>query len=224
MHIERMHKMIECLTEKALAEIENGLESVDTCEMGQVIDMIKDLNEAEYRAVIVKDMKKDDEEEEEREKELLRVLKEEYGEEGGRRYYDRYRYENGRFAPKGRGTRRGYEEPPYWHMTPEMYREMEHDRDMDRLSGRMYYTEPKMSSDSGMRDRREGKSGMSRRSYMESKELHKGNTPEDKDAKMHDLEKYMKELSEDMAELISDMTPEERTMTKSKLSTLVSKM
>lgn len=224
MHIERMHKMIECLTEKALAEIENGLESVDTCEMGQVIDMIKDLNEAEYRAVIVKDMKKDDEEEEEREKELLRVLKEEYGEEGGRRYYDRYRYENGRFAPKGRGTRRGYEEPPYWHMTPEMYREMEHDRDMDRLSGRMYYTEPTIAADGGMRDRREGKSGMSRRSYMESKELHKGNTPEDKDAKMHDLEKYMKELSEDMAELISDMTPEERTMTKSKLSTLVSKM
>lgn len=224
MHIERMHKMIECLTEKALAEIENGLESVDTCEMGQVIDMIKDLNEAEYRAVIVKAMKEADEEEEEREKELLRVLKEEYGEEDGRRYYDRYRYENGRFAPKGRGTRRGYEEPPYWHMTPEMYREMEHDRDMDRHSGRMYYTEPKMASDGGMRDRREGKSGMSRRSYMESKELHKGNTPEDKDAKMHDLEKYMKELSEDMAELISDMTPEERTMTKSKLSTLVSKM
>ena len=224
MHIERMHKMIECLTEKALSEIENGLETVDTCEMGQVIDMIKDLNEAEYRAVIVKAMKKADEEEEELEKELLRVLKEEYGEDGGRRYYDRYRYENGRFAPKGRGTRRGYEEPPYWHMTPEMYREMEHDRDMDRPSGRMYYTEPKMTPDGGMRDRREGKSGMSRRSYMESKELHKGNTPEDKDAKMRDLEKYMKELSEDMAELISDMTPEERTMTKSKLSTLVSKM
>lgn len=224
MHIERMHKMIECLTEKAFAEIENGLEAVDTCEMGQVIDMIKDLNEAEYRAVIVKSMKKADEEEEELEKELLRVLREEYGEDGGRRYYDRYRYENGRFAPKGRGTRRGYEEPPYWHMTPEMYREMEHDRDMDRPSGRMYYTEPKMTPDGGMRDRREGKSGMSRRSYMESKELHKGNTPEDKDAKMRDLEKYMKELSEDMAELISDMTPEERTMTKSKLSTLVSKM
>ena len=95
---------------------------------------------------------------------------------------------------------------------------------MDRHSGKMYYTEPTIAADGGMRDRREGKSGMSRRSYMESKELHKGNTPEDKDAKMHDLEKYMKELSEDMAELISDMTPEERTMTKSKLSTLVSKM
>ena len=38
----------------------------------------------------------------------------------------------------------------------------------------MYYTEPTIAADGGMRDRREGKSGMSRRSYMESKELHKG--------------------------------------------------
>lgn len=224
MHIERMHKMIECLTEKALSEIENGLETVDTCEMGQVIDMIKDLNEAEYRAVIVKAMKEADEEEEEREKELLKVLKEEYGEDVGRRYYDRYRYADGRFASKGKGAKHEYDEPPYWHMTPEMYRNMERNRDVDRMDGRMYYTEPIVPIGDNMRDRREGKSGMSRRSYMESKELHKGNTPEDKDAKMHDLERYMKELSEDMAELISDMTPEERTMTKSKLSTLVSKM
>ena len=34
----------------------------------------------------------------------------------------------------------------------------------------------------------------------------------------------MKELSEDMAELVADMSPEERTMTKTKLTTLVSKM
>ena len=101
MHIERMHKMIECLTEKALCELEKGAENVDTCEMGQVVDMIKDLNEAEYKAVIVKDMKKSDEDEEEYEKVLLRELKEEYGEDTGRRYYDHYRYASGRFAPKG---------------------------------------------------------------------------------------------------------------------------
>lgn len=183
--------------------------------MGQVTDMMKDLAEAMYYRTLMKAM------EESSADETMEMF-ERFGD--GRRFYDNYRYANGRFAPKGKGTRRGYEEPPYWHMTPEMYREMEHDRDMDRSSGRMYYTEPKMTQDGGMRDRREGKSGMSRRSYMESKELHKGNTPEDKDAKMHDLERYMKELSEDMAELISDMTPEERTMTKSKLSTLVSKM
>lgn len=215
MDIMRMHDMIEKLSECAKCEIDKGIENIDPCEMGQVTDMMKDLAEAMYYRTLTKSMDESDPEQ------VLDMF-ERYGD--GRRYYDRYRYADGRFAPKGRGTRRGYEEPPYWHMTPEMYREMEHDRDMDRSSGRMYYTEPKMTPDGGMRDRREGKSGMSRRSYMESKELHKGNTPEDKDAKMHDLEIYMKELSEDMAELISDMTPEERTMTKSKLSTLVSKM
>lgn len=215
MDIMRMHDMIEKLSECAKCEIDKGIENIDPCEMEQVTDMMKDLAEAMYYRTLMKAM------EESSADETMEMF-ERYGD--GRRYYDRYRYADGRFAPKGRGTRRGYDEPPYWHMTPEMYREMEHDRDMDRSSGRMYYTEPKMTPDGGMRDRREGKSGMSRRSYMESKELHKGNTPEDKDAKMHDLEIYMKELSEDMAELISDMTPEERTMTKSKLSTLVSKM
>lgn len=48
MHIERMHKMQECLTEKAVNELEKGVENVDTSEMGQVVDMIKDLAEAEY--------------------------------------------------------------------------------------------------------------------------------------------------------------------------------
>ena len=75
MHIERMHKMIECLTEKALNELEKGVENVDTHEMGAVIDMIKDLNEAEYRAVITKEMKEADEEEEEYNKELLEYLR-----------------------------------------------------------------------------------------------------------------------------------------------------
>ena len=130
--------MIECLTEKALGELDKGVENVNTEEMGEAVDMIKDLCEAEYKAVIVKSMKKADEEEEEYNKELLRTLKAEYGEEGGRRYYDEYRYKTtGRYAPKGKGTyvgRRGYEEPPYMHMYPE--------RDMDREYGRMYYTEP----------------------------------------------------------------------------------
>ena len=78
--------MIECLTEKTLGELDKGVENVNTEEMGEAVDMIKDLCEAEYKAVIVKSMKKVDEEEEEYNKELLRTLKAEYGEEGGRRY------------------------------------------------------------------------------------------------------------------------------------------
>ena len=143
MHIERIHKMVECLTEKTLSELDKGIENVNVEEMSEAVDMIKDLCEAEYRAVIVKSMKKADEEEEEYDKELLRSLKAEYGEESGRRYYDHYRYANGRFAPKGKGTyRRGYEEPPYMHMYPEA----EHMRDMDRDYGKMYYTEPMSES------------------------------------------------------------------------------
>lgn len=58
MHIERMHKMQECLTEKAVNEFEKGIENVDTSEMGQVVDMIKDLAEAEYHSIISKAMKR----------------------------------------------------------------------------------------------------------------------------------------------------------------------
>ena len=243
MHIERIHKMIECLTEKAVCELDKGIENVNTEEMGKVIDMIKDLNEAEYRAVIVKSMKEADEEEKEYDKELLKTLKAEYGEEGGRRYYDDYRYmRTGRYAPKGRGTyvgRRGYEEPPYWHrypgdMTDMDYDSMERMRDMDRLSrGKMYYTD--MSDRIGMidqprsgssmeRDMREGRSGISRKHYMETKEQHKANTQQDKDAKMQSLDEYMKELSTDITELITDMTPEERSLIKNKMSVLMTKI
>ena len=210
MHIERIHKMQECLTEKAVNEFEKGIENVDTSEMGEVVDMIKDLAEAEYHSIISKTMKKADEEEEEYNKELLKSLKAEYSEESDRRYYDHYRYADGRFAPKGRGTyRRGYEEPPYWHMTPEMY------RDMDKENGRMYYTEPMYT---------ESRYESAKRAYTESKELHKGNEPQDKEAKMRELEKYMKEMSDDLLNLMKGMSQEEMNMAKSKLSVLVSKM
>ncbi len=149
---------------------------------------------------------------------------------GDRRFYDEYRYKNGRFAPKGRGTRRGYEEPPYYHQMPSDYREWENlpekerMRDLDLMRGRMYFSEPISDAKGETRDRNEGRSGLYRKAYMESKELHKGNTQQDKEAKIKELEKYMKELSEDMAELVADMSPEERTMAKTKLTTLVSKM
>lgn len=128
-----------------------------------------------------------------------------------RRYYDHYRYANGRFAPKGKGTyRRGYEEPPYMHMYPEA----EHMRDMDRDYGKMYYTEP--MSESGY-DR-------AKRNYTETKEMHKSNTAEDKEMKMKSLDMYMKELSSDITSMIEDMTPEEKNLLRNKMSTLVSKI
>lgn len=236
MHIKRMHEMIECLTEYGKCMIEAGTKGeaeINLCDAGQIVDMIKDIADAEYKARISKAMEKSEEEDEAEEKYMLKMLKDEYGlgEEESRRYYDAWRYKNGRFAPKGRGTRRGYEEPPYYHMTPEQYREHEPEyyRDMDRHMGKMYYTEPitmgaSRSTMSGMRDSREGRSGQSRRTYMETKEMHRSNTPEDKQQKMRELEKYIGELSGDITEMISDASNEEKNMLKSKLQTLAQKI
>lgn len=201
MHIERIHSMLEKLTECALSQMERGIECVDTCEMGQVVDMIKDLCEAEYHAKVTKAMEKYANEE------ILEKWEAYSGD--GRRHYDNYRYKSGRFAPKGSG-RRGYIDYPVYDdydgydPMSTYYRE----RDIDRESkGKMYYTEPQ----------NESKLEVARRHYTEGREAHKANTPEDKQEKLNMLDGYLTELKEDTKMLITDMTPEERTMTKQKM-------
>ena len=138
-----------------------------------------------------------------------------------RRYYDNYRYKtSGRFAPKGKGSympQRGYEEPPYYHMNPDMYREHtpEYYRDMDRENGRLYFSEPITM---------ESRYDKAKRGYEESKMTDKDNTPVSKQAKMKDLEMYLKELSEDVTQLLADATPEERSMVKNKMQVLTQKL
>jgi hypothetical protein len=212
MHIKHIHELMEKLSESACYELCNGIENVDTCEMGAVVDMIKDLADAEYHARIAKEMEKAEEEDKEEEKYLLKMFKEEYGEDDGRRHYDDWRYSSGRFAPKGRG-RRMFEERADWHMTPEMY------RDMDMKSGRMYTDTPRKHY-----TEEECKYAKAMKKYKETRNKHTGGTQEDVDAKLHELECYMGELTHDVVGLIGEMTPEERTMTKAKLSTLVSKI
>lgn len=218
MHIKHIHCMIEKLTECAKCEIEKGIDNVDTAEMGAVVDMIKDLAEAEYYATITKAM---GEAEYGEDYDYMGV----YDEHSRRGYRGQPRDSRGRYM--SRGGRRGYVEPMYY-TVPEIYvgEDMEMSRDMDRIDGRMYYPDSDYASKmqhSG-RDSREGKSGMSRRGYMETKEMHKDNSPESKQAKMKELEKYMGELSGDITEMISDASPEEKAMLKSKLQGLIQKL
>lgn len=209
-----MHKWAKQIMECVKAKVD-GI-GIDNFE-GQNLDDLKDFTEIakniacfdkDYRIVEAMEKSEDNEG-------IMRML-EQYEDYPERRFYDHYRYADGRFAPKGRGTyRRGYEEPPYWHMTPERYRDMEYSRDMDKGNGRMYYTEPTHT---------ESRYESAKRAYTESKELHKGNEPQDKEAKMRELEKYMKEISDDLLNLMKGMSQEEMNMAKSKLSVLVSKM
>lgn len=221
MHIKRIHDMVEKLTKCTEMELEKGIENVDTEEMGEVVDMIKDLCEAEYYAKVSKAM---DEHDFDNAEEIM--------DEGRRGYRGQPRDSRGRYM------RRGYDEMMYM---PEMY------RDMDLMDGKMYYTSANRSqgsqgqsnggssmgsshsgsmgySDGMMRDSREGRSGQSRKGYVETKEMHKGNSEEDKMAKKRELDKWMNDIGSDVKELVHDMTPEEKTMAKTKLTNLANSL
>lgn len=172
------------------------LNSVDTKELGEVIDMVKDLEEAIYYCTITKAM-------EEGEKEKTH----------SRKYYKEplYPYSD-------------WDEPPYWEdpfwgrdidkRKGKMYysepRKKPHD-DPER--------EHPIDWSVDIRDRREGRSPHSRKMYMESKEMH-----HDKAKQMKELESYMQELTTDILEMIEEASPEEKQYLSSKISTLATKI
>lgn len=229
MHIKHIHESIEKLAEygkKMIEEAILGETQVDIVTAEKVMDMIESLAEAEYYSKISKAM-------DEAEYGEDYDYKGAYDEHDRRGYRGQPRDSMGRYMSRRRGGRRmGFEEPPYWHMTPDMYHdwdgmtEEERMRDMDRVThGKMYYTGPvtmttgSMHNATGGRDSKEGRSGSARRGYMETKEMGK-----DKQEKMKELENYMKELSSDVTEMISDASPEEKTMLKQKMQVLMSKI
>ena len=65
----------------------------------------------------------------------------------------------------------------------------------------------------------EGRSHISRKMYMEAKEMNK-----DKAAQLRELEKYMQELSSDITEMIADASPEEKQYLEKKITALASKI
>ena len=196
--MERLKQMKDSLISIVQSQMSGHLDQVNTEELGEAIDMIKDLEEAIYYCTITKAMT----EKEDKEKE--------------HHYYTERVYPD--YIPK---------DYPYY-------------RDMDRSTGRMYYGGNgsmlgSNSSENGgyrrydevmtsypstmMRDAREGRSGRSRKSYMESKEMH-----QDKEVQMKELEKYMQELTHDITEMVSDASPEEKAMLQQKVSMLASKI
>ena len=215
-----MHKwakqIMECVKSKVDGIGIDNFEGQNLYDLKDFTEIVKNIAcfDKDYRIIEAMEKSEDNED-------IIRML-ERYEDYPERRFYDHYRYADGRFAPKGHGTyQRGYSEP-YYHMTPEMY------RDMDKYTrDRMYFTETGIDGrGAGMHDTKMSESNYDRakRNYTETKEMHRANTPQDKEAKMRELEKYMKELSTDITELMSGMSQEEISMAKSKLTTLVSKM
>lgn len=92
---ELKEKLLDCLKAEISAK---GIECVDTKEAGEVVDMIKDLAEAEKACMEAVYYQKVTEA-------MVSYEEPRYGESFG---YNPNRYSSGRYAPKGRGTRMGF--------------------------------------------------------------------------------------------------------------------
>lgn len=195
--MEKLKQMKEALMSCVSAQINGHLDQVDAKELGEAVDMIKDLEEAIYYGTITKAME-EQEKHEKYEKQPTYNYYTEYAyprTEYPNRYYDQMNgtmYYNGSGNSSGRSggdsgsSRSSYHELPY-----------------DRM----------------MMDPHMGKSGMRRKTYMEGKQIHN-----EKNKQLQELEKYMQELSQDITEMISDASPEEKTMLTQKLNVLAAKI
>lgn len=188
--LKHVRDVMLCCVESQLGDLKN----VDAAELGEVVDMAKDMEEAMYyhmkRKKIECEMEKEKEEESHKKHISYPMPREEY-------------------------------------LPSHVYRDEMH-RDYDRDRGKMYYSGQIPQSNSNMmrdsypveiRDVREGRSPMSRKSYMETKEAHKGES-----AQMKELEKYLHELTEDLTEMIEDASPEEKQILQQKLTSLAAKI
>ena len=197
-----MHKWAKQIMECVKAKVD-GI-GIDNFE-GQNLDDLKDFTEIakniacfdkDYRIVEAMEKSEDNED-------IMRML-EQYEDYPDRKFYDHYRYADGRFAPKGKGTyHRGYEEPPYMHMYPEA----EHMRDMDRESGRLYFSEPITM---------ESRYDKAKRMYTETKAKHNSGSVEDKQLTLKEGEKMLNVIIDELMEMVNDATPEMKNMIKTK--------
>lgn len=213
--MEKLKSIKETLTSVVEGQL-GHLDNVNAEELGEVVDMIKDMSEAIYYCTVVKEMEECKKEEELMDKIRSKMptphMKEEeipyrnytpammpWPWDGMPPYEDYNRYYGTAVTDRGsnNGNRGGASGNP---------------------GGRSSDSYTYANNGTG-RDSREGRSPDYRRTYMESKELHK-----DKSTKMKELEKYMQELSHDLLEMIEDASVEEKQLLQSKISTLASKI
>lgn len=191
--MEQLKNMKCTLMNQVQAQLCN-LQAVDAKELGEVVDMIKDLEETMYYCTIIEAMEGKG--------------KENYNNHYA--YYTDHPYYMDREMEKRNGRMYYPDHGESGKIGPN-----DHVR---RYDGQMaQYSEREMPIE--FRDTREGRSPTSRKMYMESKELN-----HDKAKKMKELEKYMQELTLDIAEMIEDSSPEEKQLLHKKLTALASKI
>lgn len=200
--MEKLKRLKEMLMDGVQAETSKGLQSVNKEELGEAIDMIKDIEEIIYYCSITKAMEEKEKENEYMQKHYSSMNYPMYS-NGGNRNYDgmdgRMWYNGGSSSYASNGSSSSGNNA--------------------RGGGSRGYSDGWVMAPFDVRDYREGKSYATRRNYMEGKEMH-----HDKAKQMQELDKYVQELTDDVLEMIHDASPEEKIALSQKMTTLANKI
>lgn len=196
--MKELKTMKEHLTSQVQAQMSH-LDTVDAKELGEAIDMIKDLSEAIYYCTITEAMEGKSEEGKEKTNNNTYY------------YYERpLEYSNGRMYYSGSGSSSSGSSGSNSGSSMGS-------NSNSSNSGTSYYQEEYWPQE--FRDSREGRSPIQRKMYMESKQLHKGSEVE-----MKELESYLQELSTDISEMVKNASADERALLQKKISGIASKI
>ena len=142
----------------------------------------------------------------------------------GRMGYDNYRYSNGRFAPKGRGTRMGYR--PYLYMQDdEWMNQYLNNPNFDEQMYRMGYHPDRSDMRPDEMNRQSSRYGESyddyrnaRRHYTETKD------PEHQRQMREKIGEVFDDMESITMDMVKDMTPEDKQKYKLKLQQMMQKI
>ena len=215
-HLKNMKtKLVDCVEK----QISGNLEYTNAQELGEAVDMIKDLSEAIYYCTITEAME---------DKSHMKngnhyPAAHYYGDQSATRNYPTdYMYSSNPMMYASNGGQGGSSSGSSSYYTPIMYandgnRSMMYASNGGSTSSYMYHS-PEYMYPPHYEHEYEGRSPMMRRRYMDGKRYN------DKQSQMQELEKYTQELASDLTDMIKDASPEEKTLLQQKISMLASKI
>lgn len=211
-----MHKKIDCITElknEMIDELKAKKDTYGITEAGEIVDMIKDLAEAEekcWKGLYYK--------------EIVCAMDDVRADEGGERMgYNPRRYASGRYAPSGRGHMGYTPYMPTEHMTGPYMRMMD-DRYNDygytpsgagnrsQSGSRMGYTDDRTVYSPYERYKD------ARRHYTETKDMGAKKEME------HHADEHIRSTTESIKEIWREADPEMKTRLKTEMTKLVNEM
>ena len=195
-HLKQMKdKLVEAIEK----QVNGNLEYANTEELGEAVDMVKDLSEAIYYCTITE------------------AMNDKSQSKQGSHYPATHNYSE----PMYRGYPDEYYTPMGEHY-PIMYASG-NGSSSNGMGGSRYYgdtsTRYMMYSDGyPMLNSSSDRSSMSRRRYMDGKMYN------DKASQMKELEQYTQELTTDLVEMVKDASPEEKQLLQQKIALLAKKI